>query len=203
MTEFKLIVGLGNPTPRYEKTRHNAGFWFVDRVSRILGLGLSTDSRFNGAVGRGELHGRPVLLLKPMTYMNRSGISVMSVCSYFKIKPEEVLVAHDELDLSPGVVRLKQGGGHGGHNGLRDIIAHFGGGNFHRLRFGIGHPGNRQEVTDYVLGSPATSEEAALELALDNALAELPNMMKGDVATVMNRLNSNPERLKKKRVDGE
>ena len=203
MTEFKLIVGLGNPTPRYEKTRHNAGFWFVDRVSRFLGIGLSTDSRFNGAVGRGELQGRPVLLLKPMTYMNRSGISVMSVCSYFKIKPEEVLVAHDELDLSPGVVRLKQGGGHGGHNGLRDIIAHFGGGNFHRLRFGIGHPGNRQEVTDYVLGSPAKSEEAALELALDNALAELPNMMKGDVAAVMNRLNSNPERLKKKRVDDE
>jgi len=127
----------------------------------------------------------------------------MSVCSYFKIKPEEVLVAHDELDLSPGVVRLKQGGGHGGHNGLRDIIAHFGGGNFHRLRFGIGHPGNRQEVTDYVLGSPAKSEEAVLELALENALAELPNMMKGEVAAVMNRLNTNPERLKQKRVDGE
>jgi PTH1 family peptidyl-tRNA hydrolase len=135
--------------------------------------------------------------------MNRSGLSVMSVCSYFKIKPEEVLVAHDELDLSPGVVRLKQGGGHGGHNGLRDVIAHMGGGNFHRLRLGIGHPGNRQEVTDYVLGNPAKSEEAALELALDNALAELPNMMKGEVAAVMNRLNSNPEKVRKKRVDGE
>jgi len=203
MTHLKLIVGLGNPTPRYEKTRHNAGFWFVDRVSRFLGFGLSTDSRFNGAVGRGEFQGRPLLLLKPMTYMNRSGLSVMSVCSYFKIKPEEVLVAHDELDLSPGVVRLKQGGGHGGHNGLRDVIAQMGGGNFTRLRLGIGHPGNRQEVTDYVLGNPAKSEEAALELALDNALAELPNMMKGEVAAVMNRLNSNPEKVRKKRVDGE
>ena len=201
MADLKLIVGLGNPTPRYEKTRHNAGFWFMDRVSHSLGFGLSEDSRFNGAVGRGEFQGRPLFLLKPMTYMNRSGISVKSLCTYFRIKPEEILVAHDELDLTPGIVRLKKGGGHGGHNGLRDILVHLGGGDFHRLRFGIGHPGNRQDVADYVLSGLSKSEAPALELALANALTELPRMLKGDFAAAMNRLNTNPDKVSKKKVD--
>jgi len=202
MTGLKLIVGLGNPTPRYEKTRHNAGFWFVDRVSRDLGFALSDDSRFHGVVGRGEFQGRPILLLKPMTYMNRSGVSVASIRSYFKIGPEEILVAHDELDLPAGMVRLKKGGGHGGHNGLRDIIAHLGGAEFYRLRFGVGHPGNKWEVTDYVLGTPSKSEEASLDSAMVDALAELPWMLRGEFSAVMNRLNSNADKASKKTVDG-
>ncbi|MGH8269665.1 MAG: aminoacyl-tRNA hydrolase, partial [Steroidobacteraceae bacterium] len=152
-----LIVGLGNPGPTYARTRHNAGFELVDELARRAGASLRHEGRHQGELGRASLAGAEVWLLKPMTFMNLSGQSVRSVAGFYRIAPQSILVAHDELDFPPGVVRLKEGGGAGGHNGLRDIMAQLGD-EFWRLRIGIGHPGDRGAVLDYVLGRPPAAE---------------------------------------------
>jgi PTH1 family peptidyl-tRNA hydrolase len=187
---FKLLVGLGNPTVHYEKTRHNAGFWFLDEVADSYHLVFRQDQKFYGLIARLDLNGTTVHLLKPTTFMNRSGQSVGALAQYLKINPSEILVAHDELDLLPGVVRLKRGGGHGGHNGLRNIVSHLGSSDFYRLRFGIGHPGDRAAVVDYVLHAPSTVEKELLRGAIARALALLPDLLAGKLEAVMNRLHA-------------
>jgi len=156
-SRIRMIVGLGNPGPDYDETRHNAGFWLVDLLARQHGGTFRSERKFNAEAASSRIDGADVLLLKPQTFMNRSGQAVQAACAYLKIPVEEVLVAHDDLDLQPGDARLKLGGGHGGHNGLRDLIAHLGAG-FWRLRLGIGHPGNRAEVIDYVLKRPSRED---------------------------------------------
>jgi len=186
----KLIVGLGNPTAQYEKTRHNAGFWFMDGLAHHYGVTFRAESRFQGEFARHEVDGRSVFLLKPLTYMNRSGQSVAAVAAYYKVTAGEILVVHDELDLPPGVIRLKMGGGHGGHNGLRDIVAHMGTQNFPRLRLGIGHPEDRLQVSNYVLGAPGRDDERSINEAINRGLGEIDILVRGGYAAVMNRLNS-------------
>ena len=151
---IKLFVGLGNPGPQYADTRHNAGFWWIDAVARQLGATLAPERGYQGLVARKNLHGQPVWLLEPQTFMNLSGRSVAALARFFKIAPEEILVVHDELDLAAGQAKLKLGGGHAGHNGLRDIHAQLGSSNYWRLRLGIGHPGDKSEVVGWVLKKP-------------------------------------------------
>lgn len=181
MAGIKLLVGLGNPGAKYQFTRHNAGFWLLDEVARHLDLAFRADTRYQGLIARYEYGGRVLHLLKPSTFMNRSGLSVQLLAQYFKITPPEILVAHDELDLPPGIVRLKTGGGHGGHNGLRDVIASLGSADFARLRLGIGHPGNKDAVVDYVLGSPTGEDETLILGAVSKIIPELPSLMAGDI----------------------
>ena len=186
---IRLIVGLGNPGPEYAPTRHNVGFWFVDS----LGAGqaaFKAESRFHGEVGRLTRRGRDLRLLKPATYMNHSGRAVAAVCRYFEIVPEQVLVAHDELDLPVGTVRLKQGGGHAGHNGLRDTINLLGSCDFWRLRIGIDHPGERSLVTNYVLGRPSRDDALRIEDALRDAEGVIDDCLDGRFQMAMNRLHS-------------
>ena len=191
MTAVQLIVGLGNPGPEYDQTRHNAGALFVERVAASQRVNLSVDRKYFGLVGKFNHQGREVRLLIPTTYMNRSGQSVAALANFFKLKPEEILVAHDELDMPPGVAKLKQGGGHGGHNGLRDIIAQLGNqNNFHRLRLGIGHPGHASLVSGYVLGRAPRSEQELLDQSIDFALDVLPEMLAGDWTVAMRKLHS-------------
>ena len=191
MTAVQLIVGLGNPGPEYDQTRHNAGALFVERVAASQRVNLSVDRKYFGLVGTFNHQGREVRLLIPTTYMNRSGQSVAALANFFKIKPEEILVAHDELDMLPGVAKLKQGGGHGGHNGLRDIIAQLGNqNNFHRLRLGIGHPGHASLVSGYVLGRAPRSEQDLLDKSIDFALDVLPEILAGDWTVAMRKLHS-------------
>jgi PTH1 family peptidyl-tRNA hydrolase len=187
---IKLIVGLGNPGTAYEDTRHNAGFWFVDRLATRHAAILKTESRFHGQVCRFDLQGHECRLLKPATFMNRSGQSVSSLANYFKIDPQQILVAHDELDLPAGVVRLKTGGGHAGHNGLRDIMSAVGSRDFHRLRIGIDHPQERGAVVDYVLSRPSKSDREAIEGALEKVVDCLPEILAGELQKTMNRLHS-------------
>ena len=190
MSRVALIVGLGNPGTEYEATRHNAGFWFVDELARISGGTFKADSKFHGEVAKITLQGEAVWLLKPTTYMNRSGQAVSALAKYYKIAPEQILVAHDELDFDPGVVKLKREGGHGGHNGLRDIISALGNKkNFWRLRIGIGHPGNAKDVSDYVLVRPSKSDREAIERAIDDAVRALPAMIEGDPEKAMRELH--------------
>ncbi|ATH80886.1 aminoacyl-tRNA hydrolase [Pseudomonas sp. KHPS1] len=191
MTAVQLIVGLGNPGPEYDQTRHNAGALFVERVAESQRVNLAVDRKYFGLVGKFAHQGREVRLLIPTTYMNRSGQSVAALANFFKIKPEEILVAHDELDMPPGVAKLKQGGGHGGHNGLRDIIAQLGNqNNFHRLRLGIGHPGHASLVSGYVLGRAPRSEQELLDQSIDFALDVLPEILAGDWTVAMRKLHS-------------
>ncbi|MFI8607421.1 aminoacyl-tRNA hydrolase [Pseudomonas sp. NPDC077649] len=191
MTAVQLIVGLGNPGPEYDQTRHNAGALFVERVADSQRVNLSVDRKYFGLVGKFNHQGREVRLLIPTTYMNRSGQSVAALANFFKIKPEEILVAHDELDMPPGIAKLKQGGGHGGHNGLRDIIAQLGNqNNFHRLRLGIGHPGHASLVSGYVLGRAPRSEQELLDQSIDFALGVLPDILAGDWTRAMQKLHS-------------
>ncbi|RMH85530.1 aminoacyl-tRNA hydrolase [Pseudomonas sp. AOB-7] len=191
MTAVQLIVGLGNPGPEYDQTRHNAGALFVERVADSQRVNLSVDRKYFGLVGKFNHQGREVRLLIPTTYMNRSGQSVAALANFFKIKPEEILVAHDELDMPPGIAKLKQGGGHGGHNGLRDIIAQLGNQNsFHRLRLGIGHPGHASLVSGYVLGRAPRSEQELLDQSIDFALGVLPDILAGDWTRAMQKLHS-------------
>lgn len=190
MTALRLIVGLANPGPQYAETRHNAGAWFVARLADQLGTRLVADSKAFGHVARVSVAGEDVRLLIPTTYMNRSGQAIAAVAGFYKITPGEILVAHDELDLAPGQIRLKTGGGHGGHNGLRDTIAALGNQNgFHRLRVGIGHPGDSSLVTGFVLGKAPRSEQELIDQALDEALRHREAIMKGELARVMNQLN--------------
>jgi len=185
---LKLVVGLGNPGPEHVDTRHNAGFWCIDRLAARHGSSLRANARYHGDVGRVTLEGREIWLLKPMTYMNRSGLAVRAVTDYLRITPAETLVIHDELDLGTGVVRLKSGGGAGGHNGLKDIIAHIGDG-FWRLRLGVGHPGNRAEVIDYVLRRAPAAEQALLDGAVNAAADAIVRMLSDGAEKVMNGLH--------------
>lgn len=190
-THIDLIVGLGNPGPAYEGTRHNAGFWLVDGFARRCRGEFKTESRFTGETCKAQLDGRRGWLLKPTTYMNRCGQSVVSLSKYYKIPVERILVVHDELDLPPGVARLKKGGGHGGHNGLRDIIKALGGNKaFMRLRIGIGHPGQSDQVADFVLDDPSKRERLLIEDAIDDAIDVLPLILDGDFEKAMNRLHT-------------
>jgi peptidyl-tRNA hydrolase, PTH1 family len=187
---IKLIVGLGNPGRQYEKTRHNAGFLFLDALVQELGCAWSSESRFQGLFAEGSIASGKVMLLKPDTFMNRSGCSVGKIARYYKLDPEEILVVHDELDFNPGVVRLKKDGGHAGHNGLKDIIAHLGSKEFYRLRIGIGRPADGKVIADFVLSSPSKHEWELLVNAFDLSRGFIGQMVAGDMAAVMNKLNS-------------
>lgn len=190
MTAIRLIVGLGNPGREYETTRHNVGFLWVDELARLQKLNFKSEAKFHGLTARGQLHGHEVLLLKPQTFMNVSGRSVGALVQFYKIAPAEMLVVHDELDLPPGVARLKMGGGHGGHNGLKDIIAHLGSKDFWRLRLGIGHPGDRNEVADYVLNDPRREERELLEDAMQQAQNVAHLVIEGKTEAAMLKLHS-------------
>lgn len=190
MTTVRLIVGLGNPGPEHEQTRHNAGFWFVDGISEQHHCRLRYEARFHGDVGRCELRGHDCRLQRPATYMNRSGQAVVALTHFFRIPRDEVLVVHDELDLPAGVARLKRGGGHGGHNGLRDLIAHLGGNDFLRLRIGIGHPGNRDQVIDYVLQRPSKQDREMIQGAIERAVDVMPLAVSGELERAMHKLHS-------------
>lgn len=176
---IKLLVGLGNPGPEYEDTRHNAGFWWLEAVARELRADLQPDRSFWGRCARINVEGRPLWLLEPTTFMNRSGQAVGALARFFKIAPEEILVAHDELDLPPGEVKLKKGGGHAGHNGLRDIHAQLGSHDYWRLRIGIGHPGVKSEVVHWVLKKPSPDQREALLQGIDRTLKALPDLLAG------------------------
>ena len=176
---LKLLVGLGNPGPEYEDTRHNAGFWWLDAVARELKVHLQPERSYFGLVARATVDGHPLWLLEPMTYMNRSGQAVAALARFFKITPEQILVAHDELDLPPGDARLKKGGGHAGHNGLRDIHAQLGSPDYWRLRLGIGHPGHKSEVANWVLKKPAPDQRDALQAAIERSMRALPDLLAG------------------------
>ncbi len=190
MSALRLIVGLANPGPQYADTRHNAGAWFVERLAQQLGVALVADSKSFGLLARCSVAGQDVRLLIPTTFMNRSGQAIGTVAGFYKISPAEILVAHDELDLLPGQIRLKTGGGHGGHNGLRDTIACLGNQNtFHRLRIGIGHPGDKSQVSNFVLGKAPGAESVLTDLAIDEALRHREALIQGDLARVMNQLN--------------
>lgn len=184
-----LIVGLGNPGAEYAATRHNAGFWLVDRIAREHGARFGVEGKLAGELCRIRSDGQPCWLFKPMTFMNRSGGPVGRVCGYYQIPPSRMLVAHDDLDLPPGAVRLKQGGGHGGHNGLRDLLACLGDAGFWRLRIGIGHPGDRDRVVDYVLSRPGASDLLAIEGALADAVSVHRQLLAGEMQRVMNHLH--------------
>ena len=186
---IKLIVGLGNPGPEYEQTPHNAGFWFVDEVARIYRGHLKPENKFHGELGKVTIAGCECWLLKPMTFMNRSGQAVNAVTNYFRIDQTEVLVAHDELDFPAGKVRLKKGGGHGGHNGLRDIIPGLGK-DFFRLRIGVGHPGNREQVTGHLLGRASKDVMDAAVKAIDQSLDVLELLVTGETERAMHALHS-------------
>jgi PTH1 family peptidyl-tRNA hydrolase len=186
---LKLVVGLGNPGPRYEQTRHNAGFWFVDLLAERARGRFAADSRFQGELARITLAGDELRLLKPTTFMNLSGQSAGAVARFFKLAPEQLLVVHDELDLPPGTARLKRGGGHGGHNGLRDLIRHVGA-DFWRLRVGIGHPGDRDQVVDYVLTRAPLEEEKAIRATLEDALVAVEKMLAQGAERAMHQLHS-------------
>ena len=178
---IKLFVGLGNPGPEYEATRHNAGFWWVDALASEMRRQLQPDRNYFGLMARTSVQGENVWLLEPQTFMNLSGKSVGALARFFKIKPEEVLVVHDELDLEPGQVKLKKGGGHGGHNGLRDIHAQLGSPDYWRLRIGIGHPGVKEEVPNWVLRKPAPDQRDKIEECIRHSLQAYPEMLAGDM----------------------
>jgi PTH1 family peptidyl-tRNA hydrolase len=191
MSALRLIVGLGNPGADYAPTRHNAGFWFADRLADKAGVRFGHESKLYGETARVTLDGHTLWVLKPSTFMNRSGQSIAAALRYFKIEPADLLVAHDELDLPAGTARLKFDGGHGGQNGLRDLFAHLGHGRFHRLRVGIGHPGHKDKVTPWVLGRPGRDDEISIQRSLDAALEQLPLLLRGDFPEAMKRLHTN------------
>ncbi|HXU93805.1 MAG TPA: aminoacyl-tRNA hydrolase [Gallionella sp.] len=191
MSAIRLIVGLGNPGREYEATRHNAGFWWVDEFAREQNVSFRSESKFHGLAARGQMHGNEVFLLKPQTFMNVSGRAVGALAQFYKIAPAEILVVHDELDLPPGSAKLKLGGGHGGHNGLKDIIAHLGTKDFWRLRLGIGHPGERSEVSNFVLHDPRREERELIDEAMRRALDVAHLVIEGKTEAAMLKLHSN------------
>ena len=195
--EIKLIVGLGNPGTEYEATRHNAGFWFVDDVARAFGTSLKPENKFFGHTGTIVSGAHKVLLLKPMTFMNRSGQAVSAMANFYKIPLESILVAHDELDFDPGTIKLKVGGGHGGHNGLRDIISCMGNNKqFLRLRIGVGHPGSPDRVTGHVLGKTPATERNLIDNTLNEAIRILPELFAGEIQKATHKLHSNNNSLR-------
>jgi len=187
---IKLIVGLGNPGPKYDATRHNAGFWAIDAIADALGGHWAEERKFKGAVARVMVDGTDLRLLRPDTFMNRSGQSVGPLAQFFKIQPEEILVIHDELDLPPGRMRLKCGGGHGGHNGLKDLQAAIGSAGFWRLRIGVGHPGHRDAVVGYVLTSPPPTERRLIEDVVIEVRHLAPDLIHADQSALMQTINS-------------
>lgn len=191
METIKLIVGLANPGQQYQDTRHNAGAWLVQELARQQNVSLSGEARFFGDTARLTFYGHDLRLLIPNTFMNRSGQAIAAMANFFKISPEAILIVHDELDLPPGSARFKKGGGHGGHNGLRDSIAQLGNNsNFQRLRIGIGHPGSAAQVTNYVLGKPSADDRVSIDACIEEAIRCLPDAIKGDMAKAMNQLHS-------------
>ncbi|WP_374605276.1 aminoacyl-tRNA hydrolase [Arenimonas sp.] len=190
MSSLRLIVGLGNPGAEYARTRHNAGFWFLDALAAQAGGRFGLESKLHGETAKVEIAGRSLWLLRPATFMNASGRSVAAALRYWKIEPEQALLAHDDLDLAPGLARLKFDGGHGGQNGIRDTMQHLGHGKFHRLRIGIGHPGHKDRVTPWVLGRPGKDDEAGILRAIDEALAVLPLAVDGRFPEAMKRLHT-------------
>ena len=194
---IKLFVGLGNPGPEYEATRHNAGFWWLDALARELKAPLGLDKNYHGQVARTTVNGQSVWLLKPLTFMNLSGKSVAALARFFKILPAEILVAHDELDILPGQVKLKFGGSHAGHNGLRDIHAQLGTGDYWRLRIGIGHPGVKAEVINWVLKKPSAENRTAIEDCIARCIKAVPALLAGEMDKAMMLIHtSQPQRLK-------
>lgn len=190
MSQIKLIVGLANPGAKYEGTRHNAGEWFVNELTRMYNTSLKEEAKYFGKVTKINTAQGEVRLLVPTTFMNLSGKAVGALANFYRIKPEEILVAHDELDLPPGVAKIKQGGGHGGHNGLKDIIASLGNNNnFYRMRIGIGHPGHRDLVAGYVLGKPAPQDQEKINSAVDEASRCVEVLFKDGIVKATNRLN--------------
>lgn len=192
---IKLIVGLGNPGPEYLMTRHNAGFWFVDALAQIYSLDFKKENRFNAEVARLQTDAHDCLVCKPRTFMNNSGQCVQPFLHYYKIPVEELLIVHDEIDLEPGTVRFKQGGGHGGNNGLRDVIEKLGDNSFKRLRIGIGHPGASAEVVNYVLSKPSAADAELIMESITRAIEQLPLILEGEFMKVMTRLHTNTKPL--------
>lgn len=190
MSRVALIVGLGNPGSEYENTRHNAGFWFLDALARQHNVSFNLEKKFHGEVARIKHAGEDVWLLKPLTYMNLSGQAVQAIANFYKINLDQILVVHDELDLSVDTARLKKGGGHGGHNGLRDIASKMGGNDFLRLRLGIGHPGDKSKVTNHVLKKASTDDQISIERNIDRALTVLPLVIDGEIQKAMNELHT-------------
>ncbi|MBK9439794.1 MAG: aminoacyl-tRNA hydrolase [Comamonadaceae bacterium] len=178
---IRLFVGLGNPGPDYEQTRHNTGFWWIDALARLVNAPLVMNKSYYGLTARTVHNGKNMWLLEPQTFMNLSGKSVAALANFFKISPQEILVAHDELDILPGEAKLRLGGGHAGHNGLRDIHAQLGSDQYWRLRLGIGHPGNKAEVIHWVLKKPSLDHRIAIDQTIDRALKALPMLLDGDV----------------------
>jgi PTH1 family peptidyl-tRNA hydrolase len=193
---IRLFVGLGNPGAEYERTRHNAGFWWVDGLARELKCVLSPERAYHGLVARANHRGHTVWLLEPSTYMNLSGKSVAALARFFKIAPAQILVAHDELDLTPGQVKLKLGGSTAGHNGLKDVQLQLGTPDFWRLRLGIGHPGVKAEVVDYVLRKPPAEQREAIEAGIARALAAVDLMLGGEMERAMMKIHARPPRPK-------
>lgn len=199
---IKLFVGLGNPGTEYESTRHNAGFWWLDAVADELKTPLVMDKNYYGLLGRTSVNGQPVWLLKPQTFMNLCGKSVATLARFFKIQPQEILVAHDELDIIPGEAKLKLGGSHAGHNGLRDIHAQLATDNYWRLRLGVGHPGLKSEVINWVLKRPSLDHRVAIDQSIHRALKALPHFLSGDMQkAIMLVHTSKPPRPKLPRPD--
>ena len=193
---IRLLAGLGNPGPEYQSTRHNAGFWFIDEAARKLGATLIPERGYSGLVARVNRPGGPLWLLEPMTFMNLSGKSVAALARFFKVAPDEIMVAHDELDLLPGQAKLKLGGSAAGHNGLKDIEAQLGSAGFWRLRLGIGHPGVKTEVVDYVLRKPKPDEREAIEKGIELSIAALDLMLAGEMERAMMKIHAKPPRPK-------
>jgi len=198
---LRLVVGLGNPGPDYSETRHNAGFWFCERLGAELGVSFSREARYHGLVARHRPAGADsrcdLWLLMPQTFMNRSGQAVQALAHFYRIAPAEMLVVHDELDIPPGQLRLKFGGGLGGHNGLKDITSHLGTQDYWRLRIGIGHPGDRNEVINYVLKPPRKEEAGDIDAAIDRALLAWPLLARSDFNAATQRINAKPAQPKK------
>lgn len=186
---IQLIVGLRNPGASYAETRHNAGGWFADQLAQHAGVSYKVEKKFQCEIVDIKSHHQTCKVILPLTFMNHSGLSVRAVAQFYRIKPESILVAHDELDLPAGRIKLKTGGGHGGHNGLRDIIQQLGSNHFHRLRIGIGHPGDKSLVLNYVLGKPAIAQRQRIMEAIDRAIDTLPTILTGTMADAMNQLN--------------
>jgi PTH1 family peptidyl-tRNA hydrolase len=188
-TNLSIIAGLGNPEERYARTLHNAGFWFVDTLAKKYGGDFRYEKKFDAEYCRVSLRGDDIWLVKPQSYMNLSGGPIRGMLDYYRLRPEHLLVAHDEIDLPPGTIRFKKGGGHGGHNGIRDIIRHCGA-EFMRLRIGVGHPGTSSEVTNYVLKRGAGDVEAAVERTIDDAIAVLPTLIDDGLNAAMKELHT-------------
>ena len=190
MAAIQLVVGLGNPGAKYEQTRHNAGFWFVDEVARQYNARFKSESKYKSEVARCSIADNDCRLQKPMDFMNRSGLPVASLAGFYQVPRSSILIVHDDLDLSPGTVKLKKSGGHGGHNGLRDLIPHLGGNDFLRLRIGIGHPGHRDDVVGYVLKNASRDDRAAIDQAIDEAVKVLPDIIAGHLDKAMKELHT-------------